>query len=276
MKTVFKRNNFLVLLILLFLTTFMSACGDKAVLKVDPAGSTMVSQTSNTPQQKSFNLSVKDNQLFLNDEKLTASSGEKFMEQLSPDKKKVSYIYSEGESNKQLGIIDVETKKDDLIKIDEIFSQILLTEWLSSNKIGVVSHINPNKDLYSIYDAQSLSQISSYFGFGFVFNKAKTDILYLSAEAGTYTLNLNDTILYSAEEGKEVDSSIYPNPDFKRIAFYERSNSENNSSDLIILTLEKNEVKAKKVIPWNKDMPEIKWVDENTFSPGDYEKIELR
>lgn len=275
MKVVCKKNNFSTLLILLFLTTFMSACGDKAVLKVDSDDSTIVNQASKTPQQKSFDLSVKDNQLFLNGEKLTDSSGEKSMEQLSPDKKKVSYIYSDGETNKQLGIIDIETKKDNLIKIDEMFNQIMLTEWLSSNKIGVVSHINPNKDLYSIYDAQSLSQLSSYLGFGFVFNKAKTDILYLSAEAGTYTLNLNETTLYTAAESKAMDSSFYPNSDFKRIAFYETQNSENTISDIIILTLENNKVKIKNVIPWNKDMPEIKWVDENTFSPGDYEKIDV-
>jgi len=274
MKTVFKKNNLLLLALLSF-TIFMTACGDNTAAKVDNASSTISAQASTTTKQKSFELSVKDKQIFLDGEKLTTSSGEKSMEQLSPDKKKVSYIYSEGETNKQLGIIDIETKKDNLIKIDEMFNQILLTEWLSSIKIGVISHINPNKDLYSIYDAQNLSELSGYLGFGFVVNKASADILYLSAEADTYTFNLNDTTLYTASEGKALDSSFYPNSDFKRIAFYETQDSETPISDIIVLTLENNIVKTKNVIPWNKDMSEIKWVDENTFSPVGYEKIDV-
>lgn len=232
-------------------------------------------------QKKIYSVTLKNDQVFLNGKQITKSASKKSKPIISPDNKKIMYVCTYKDFSVQLGVFDTSTKTEKIIKIDQGYTQIMDIEWLSTQKIGMIVHINPSLESYQIYDVIMGKNIESYFGYGFIFNQSKTAILYIqspphfSAQQGEYNVMLNNSVLYKTDKKTFLDNVLYPSYTFKKVAFYELNIEDENKSNIVILTIENNKVKSKKKIAWNKEICQLKWEKENVLYIGDLAKYDF-
>jgi hypothetical protein len=227
------------------------------------------------------NITVKDNQIFLNDIQLTKSSCKKSYPAISPDKKKILFICNNNEDNAKIGILDIRTRAEKYIDFNDEYDQVMKTEWINNNIAGVQIHINPSLELYYVCDTDKYKILNSYFGYNFNLNKPKTDILYIQAPPhfsnilGGYSVMLNDAIIYKTDSNTKINSDLYPSKDFKKVAFYESNVKDETKSNIVIVTLENNKAKAINKIKWNKKMYKLKWDNENVLSIDSVAKYDV-
>lgn len=119
-------------------------------------------------------------------------------------------------------------------------TSIISLEWIDKNLIGVLSHINPSLDYYTIYDIENDKFIYSAYGTNFVWNKEDINtLIYIE----------NPPHLSSSENQK------YKIKDYKSNILYE---SNDQISDLqyddnkIVFYLLKDGKKIKKILWENK------------------------
>ncbi len=235
-------------------------------------------------QEKTYTVSIKNDQVFLNGKQLSKSVSKKSCPVLSPDKKKIAFKCTGKEGIVQIGTVDTGTKTEKLIKIDRQFDQIMNIQWLSNRRIGIEVHINPSLDSFQIYDAVSGKNIKGYYGYGFLFNKTKSNVIYMSApphfssQLGEYAVMLDDAVLYRTDRKTALDSLLYPTKSFEKVAFYEYIIEEESKpkSNIVRLTIESNKVKSKRKIAWNKDMSPLKWDNEDLLSIGDIARYDMK
>jgi len=237
--------------------------------------------TTYAAQQKSYVVTVKNNQIFLNNKQLTKSISKKSQPVISPDNSKILFVCNFSDGSIQLGTVDTKTKAEKIIKINQEYTQIMGIEWQTSQKVGMVIHINPSLDSYQIYDVISGKNINKFYGYDFIFNKSKSNIIYISApphfssELGGYAVMLDNSTLYKTDENTSLDNSLSITTGFDKIAFYEYNIKDEAKSNIVILSLEKNKVKTKNKITWNKNMAVLKWDNENILSIGDVAKYDV-
>ena len=217
--------------------------------------------------EKKVTVTVKDNQLFLGDTQITKSSCGKSMAVVSPDNRKVAFWCTFAGSACKLGIVDTQTGREERTVLDEEYTQVMNIEWLNDDTVGVNIHINPNTDMYVLYDGTARKPVNKYFGTSFIHDKS--GVFYLQGQMGDYAVMRNDFLLYKPGEHMKT-RDLCLSPDFGRAAFYLYDAQDSSKSAILVLTLGPGTVKSTAKIPWNRNVDdnELKWDNNQILSIG--------
>jgi hypothetical protein len=208
-------------------------------------------------ERKQLNKSVfeKDGILYLYHEKsgkitsLLDDGVPKYNPVISPDRKKLAFVYGELEPNYNemtLGVLDLKNKSvQPLVIKSKNSNMVMYVEWIGNDKVGVEGHVNPSTSEYFVFDVISGQYIKQYLGSLFTVMPNEMILYRAHIPHGGETkvkdeLVLEDTIIYTSDE-KET-SLGYPqlSPKHKKIAFIERNDEAVNGKKLIVADFDYN------------------------------------
>ena len=206
--------------------------------------------------------------------------GDKSEELISGDGKHSEYVLTDADSNIQLVVKDTATMKETAYKLNDDATQVLYTEWLGNEKVGMEIHITPRLNLYRSYNIADGKLVDEFYGYDFAFNKEKTDVFYVFApvnpDGGMFSLLNGKKTLYKTDKANKISSGLFPSNDFKKVAFFESNIKNEKKSALVILTIKDNKVTGKKKISLNKPEAELTWKDSKTLLIEGYGKYDLK
>ncbi len=239
--------------------------------------------TAAAKSEKAYSVSIRNDQVFLDGKQLTKSASKKSRPVISNDKKKIVYVCDYKDLSIKLGVYDILKKTEKTIKIDQEYIQIMGIKWLSNRNIGILVHVNPSLDSYQTYDVITGKNLDNYFGYGFLFNKSNSSLIYIqtqphfSSPIGEDKVMLNNSVLFKTDKKTLLDNVLYPSASFKRLAFFEYNIENERKSSIVILTIVNNKVVSKNKIAWNKDLVLLKWEkSESVLLIGNTAKYDLK
>ncbi len=216
------------------------------------------------PQEGS--ITIQDNQIYFNDEKMTTDSDKKSFPVLSPDKTRVAYYISDI-NNESIGILELKTKEIKKIRLENItFSSVNGLEWLNNSMIGFYAHVNPSLDVYCLLDANKLQKVKEYYGIGFAWDSRKENIYYalpqphFSNMKGREKIYKNDQVIFETSDSESILKGPYISEN-NDIAFYTKDINAEDEVKLNIGKVKDEKIVINKRVKWEKETGAITFTD---------------
>ena len=201
-------------------------------------------------------LEIIDNQIVYNGKTLTSSPDNKQFVCLSPNGQKIAFLNNKDWGN--IGIIDLKTEEIIYASLENVFSTTPWgIDWVDNNRVAYYGHVNPDLDVYCIFNATTGERIKKYNGIGFTWNKQKTHIYYtlpqphFSDSKGENKIIMDDDTIYMSDN----DTMILGGPGISEsedtVSFFESKLSSGKLSLVVAKKSTDKKINVTKKIGWN-------------------------